>query len=403
MKSFQNMTNFFERIKTLSFWQRLFSWGSIKSLSFDAYSDFNEVKAELEKLSQENNQMSHELKALEKGETFNQDKIKEINLKNDSLDKKIEELRNTLTAKEKKISAFEQKDQEKIDRYEEKIAQLNQAHKDLQGEKERRIKEKEEEHKLEAQRLKETWSRHEIEVEGIIKGISQRHNIEYIDKEKIPFKGKPDNTVKICDEYIIFDAKSPQGDDLSNFNTYIKGQAELVQKYAKLESVKNDIFLVVPTNSIEVIKERSFSMADYRVYIITADALEPLLLNLQKIETYEFAEKLSPEDREAIFTLIGKMAHGIKRRIQVDQYFSKEFLSVLMSADNLPEDIFEGAKKVERSHKLNPPQEKRAKEIPIKDLEQTAKELQGEVHTKGINTNKDLEKVAEIPLYTTDN
>ncbi|MEZ4997303.1 MAG: hypothetical protein R2758_07535 [Bacteroidales bacterium] len=37
---------------------------------------------------------------------------------------------------------------------------------------------------------------------------------------------KPDNTIEISGEYIIFDAKSPANDDLSNFPTYIKNQAD---------------------------------------------------------------------------------------------------------------------------------------------------------------------------------
>lgn len=44
--------------------------------------------------------------------------------------------------------------------------------------------------------------------------------------EKLPFKGEPDNAIKINDEYIIFDAKSPSGDDFSNFSNYLKNQAE---------------------------------------------------------------------------------------------------------------------------------------------------------------------------------
>jgi hypothetical protein len=43
--------------------------------------------------------------------------------------------------------------------------------------------------------------------------ICSRHTFDYV--EKVPFKGDPDNTVSICGEFIIFDAKSPKGEDLS--------------------------------------------------------------------------------------------------------------------------------------------------------------------------------------------
>src|SRR5204863_5846331 len=79
--------------------------------------------------------------------------------------------------------------------------------------------------------LKQTWISHENNVKGTIRSIAQRHTIDYIDK--VPFKGTPDNTLFICDEYIIFDAKSPGGEDLKNFPSYIKDQAEKAHKYAK--------------------------------------------------------------------------------------------------------------------------------------------------------------------------
>ena len=63
--------------------------------------------------------------------------------------------------------------------------------------------------------------------------------------EKPPFKGNPDNTIKICDEFVVFDAKSPGTEDLKVFYKYIKKQAEDMKKYAKQESVKRDVFLVV--------------------------------------------------------------------------------------------------------------------------------------------------------------
>ena len=68
-----------------------------------------------------------------------------------------------------------------------------------------------------------------------------------------PFHGNPDNTIEICDEYIIFDAKCPSGDDLTNFPKYIKTQTEIVKKYASQEKVKKDIFLVSSANTIHVI------------------------------------------------------------------------------------------------------------------------------------------------------
>jgi predicted nucleotidyltransferase len=84
-------------------------------------------------------------------------------------------------------------------------------------------------------------------VENNLKAICKKNVIEYIDKEKLPFKGKPDNTIKINDEFVIFDAKSPERDELNNFGKYIKIQTESVKKYIKEPGVKKDIYLVVPS------------------------------------------------------------------------------------------------------------------------------------------------------------
>ena len=176
--------------------------------------------------------------------------------------------------------------------------------------------------------MKLQWSEHETSVEQKIKQLCQTHLIKYIDK--VPFRGNPDNAIEICDEFIIFDAKSPANDDLTNFPKYIKTQTDNVKKYANQESVRKDIFLVIPSNTIETISELTYNMGDYNVYVITTDSLEPIILSLKKIEEYEFAEQLSPEERDNICRVIGKFAHTTKRKIQIDQFFANQFIDLLV-------------------------------------------------------------------------
>ena len=51
-----------------------------------------------------------------------------------------------------------------------------------------------------------------------------------------------------------------------------------------------------------------YPLADYEVFIITVDALEPVILSLRKIEDYDFADQMNPEDRENICRVLGKFA-----------------------------------------------------------------------------------------------
>ena len=218
------------------------------------------------------------------------------------------------------------------------VASLQRIQEQIQND---RTKEVEERHQADTDRimkLKETWSTHEELVKLQIKQICSRHTIEYLDK--VPFKGSPDNTLKIADEYIIFDAKSPGSDDLSNFPQYLKIQSESVKKYVREELVKKDIFLVVPSNTLEHLEQFVFHLADYTVFIISIDALEPVILSLKKIEEYEFAEQLNPEDRDNICRVLGKFAHLSKRRIQIDSYFAKQVFELAYKCETeLPADI----------------------------------------------------------------
>ena len=142
-------------------------------------------------------------------------------------------------------------------------------------------------------------------------------------------------------------------------------------------------------------------MADYNVYIVTIDVLEPLILTLKKIEEYEFVNQLSPEERENICRVIGKFAHMTKRRIQIDHFFASQFLDILTKCEtDLPGEILEKVIEFEQSEKLNPPQEKRAKQILTQNLETVSGKIQKEAEAKAIIFPSSLQKkLKSIPLY----
>ena len=176
------------------------------------------------------------------------------------------------------------------------VEATNTLQESLTKEKERlndvRVKETE----LRMEKMKATWGEHEKDIENHLQLICRNHVIKYISQEDFPHpRNKPDNSIEIMDQMIVFDAKSPANDDLSNFPKYIKLQTESLKKYAKHDDVKKDLFLVIPSNTLQVINQFTYNIGDYNVYIITKDALEPIILSLKKIEEYEFADKLSPE------------------------------------------------------------------------------------------------------------
>ena len=244
-----------------------------------------------------------------------------------------------------------------------------------------RVKEKEEHF----DNMKKQWREHEKDVENHLQMICKNNVITYISQEEFPHpRNKPDNSIEIMDQLIVFDAKSPANDNLSNFPNYIKTQTENLKKYAKHANVKKDLFLVIPSSTLNIVDQFTYNMSDYNVYVITLDALEPIVLSLKKIEEYEFADKLSPDDRENICRVIGKFAHSTKRKIQVDQFFANEFIATLEKAKQLPEDILENVIQFENSEKLNPPMEKRNKSIITKDLKDQTEQIKKELEIREI-------------------
>ncbi len=398
----ENLNLFFSRIKELNFWQRVFSWSSIKSLSYDAYDEFKKMgttlattKSDLEKA----NNSIIKLQTEKDGLVIDVGDFRETLLlrkaEADGLREKIDNLNTELSKAKGKITKFESIEEQRTEDYKTKIVQLNKVQDDLEAERQRVIDERVNEKDKALAKMKKQWSDHELSVEQTIKSLCQKHLIKFVDKA--PFRGNPDNTICICDEYIIFDAKCPANDDLSNFPKYIRTQTESIKKYTNQEGVRKDIFLVIPTNTIDIISQHTFNMGNYNVYVITKDSLEPVILSLKKIEEYEFAEQLSPEERENICRVIGKFAHTTKRKIQIDQFFANQFIELLVKCKNdLPEDLLKSVIEFEKAEKLNPPSEKRTKQILTKDLKEKNDLINAEAKIREISIPTSFQEVQNL-------
>lgn len=314
---------------------------------------------------------------------------------------KYDQLNSQFIEAQKTLAELRQREEERIREHDGRVTELVSLKKQLEDDRIRVRAERDAEIRDEFAAMEQTWKKHEEVVEQSLRSICQRHTMEYCDKEKFPFSTKkPDNAVIIADQYVIFDAKSPKNsDELGNFPLYIKNQAEAAKKYAKEENVKKEIFLVVPANTLAYLDDFCLDMADYRVYVVTHECLEPVVLALKKIEDYQFVDQLSPEDRENICHVIGKFAHATKRRMQIDTYFFNEFLGLLKSCESLPDDILQNVVDYEKAEKMNPPMEKRKKLIPIKELEHDIKKITKEAEAHEIDVSAvTRETIETIPL-----
>jgi hypothetical protein len=363
--------------------------------------DLVNLKSKNEDLVRKIGERENETGGLRESDKKNQETIGQLkgNLLESEL--KYRQLNDQFIEAQKALAEFSQKEETRTHEHDQRITALQELKKQLDDDRLRVQQEHDEEVNKKFEEMEQTWKKHEEVVEQSLRSICQRHTIEYCDKEKFPFSTKkPDNAVIIADQYVIFDAKSPKNsDELGNFPTYIKNQAEAAKKYTKEDNVKKDIFLVVPANTLQFLDDYHLDMADYQVYVVTHECLEPVVLALRKIEDYQFVDQLSPEDRENICHVIGKFAHATKRRMQIDTYFFNEFLGLLKSCESLPEDILQKVVDYEKAEKLNPPMEKRKKLIPIKELEHDVRVSTKEAEAREIDiTAVTKEKIETIPL-----
>jgi hypothetical protein len=122
-------------------------------------------------------------------------------------------------------------------------------------------------------------------------------------------------------------------------------------------------------------------------------------------EEYEWADRLSPEDRENICRIFGKFAHVSKRRVLIDTYFIIQSMELAYKCENdLPTDILEKAMEFEKAEKFNPPIERRAKAISTAELERSLKKNQQDAAAKGISIDerKLAQGLNDVPLCTTE-
>lgn len=393
----ENLKSFFEKIKALTFWKRVFFWNTVKVLSYEAYEEYRKLSSTIESFESQLKEKDITVGNQGKELQILSARISDLLTANQKLESRISMLESDLNrvTSEKgemanRIARFEQIEQTRLEEFQKNVSNVNAIKAGLEGERQKLHEDKLREQEESFERMKQKWQNHEGTVKKTIMTICQANQIEYV--KEVPFRGKPDNTINIAGEYVIFDAKSPAGDDLENFPKYLKVQTESVSKYMKQENVKSEIFLVVPSNTADVIGQFSYRMGDYNVYIVTLDALEPIILSLQKIEDYEFAEQLTPDERENICRIIGKFAHTAKRKIMIDYFFSFQFLDIISKCNlTLPEDIYKSVVDFEKSEKLNPPQEKRSKIIPVEEILAESERLAAEAKARmsGINENID--------------
>lgn len=351
--------------------------------------DLRENKRRNEDLLQKLTDQESKIGGYKEAENKDAATIQKLTFDYNGLSQKYDLLDRQFKDAQKKIIEFEQIEGDRALQFEQRIEKVNTLQEQLENDRRRIIQQQQDQIHQQYKDMEQVWQKHEEMVELSIRNICRKVNIKYCGKEEFPYSGKPDNSVVICNQYIVFDAKSPENPErLDNFPGYLKSEADKVKKYVDGENVKKEIFLVVPANTVHRLDEFVYRVGDgITVYVVTRDCIEPIILALKKVEDYEFIDQLSPEDRENISHIIGKFVHATKRRIQIDTFFCAQNLELLDNSLSLPENIQNKLEEIERSEILNPPLEQRKKMMKIKDLEKKVKLIKKDAESRDIDVN----------------
>ncbi len=331
------------------------------------------LTAEYEAVSREMQEVRSALSSETEGRRIEAKKYTDLKVEADEIQADLSRVKEQLAAEES-VKA------ERAAEYERRVENLNTLVRQMESDHQKAAEKLKNEFAEHEQHLATSWQRHETEVAESLKSMAKKYDCVWCEKGEYPNPGTPDNVFLIGGMYTIFDAKSPKNpEELSNFPQYLKAQAEGMKKYCKHDNVRKEAFLVVPVSTLDALTTFMYDLAEYKVYIITPEAVLPIVQVLKMIEGYEFAEQLSPEDRDKLCRFIGKLSHTTKRKVQIDTYFSREFVQVLREIDTLPDEFAKEVEGYEQKAKLNPPMEKRAKMIPVADIESDVCRVENEI------------------------
>ncbi len=358
-----------QELNTIGFWKIIFRWSSIKNWLITTFLELQKVSEIAEQDHLELERVNRELFIVTSAKDVAENRLNDLNQDKAGLTAELTFLRNQLRIFESENAQLKNAEEKRYNDHQKSLETLSAFQNNIIAEKEQMKNEQQKQAIAKLESQKQTWQRHQQDVENKMRLLCEKHTIEYVDT--VPFKGDPDNTIVISDLFQVFDSKSPRGEDLSNFTTYLSKEAQNAKKYAEKKDVRSDIFFVVPSNTLSILTQTVFVFEKHSVYVIPTEALEPVLISLKKIEDFEFMGQFTPEDRENICRIIGRLVHNIKRRVQIDISLGKETMSLATDCEKLlPEEIAKEVLLIERAIKVNPTREMKGKEILLEDLKE---------------------------------
>ncbi len=248
----------------------------------------------------------------------------------------LQEKNNELTAQLSKLHA-EQKQRQQT--FEEQIAKLEQSRHALEEERLRIRREDEAEQAAQIAKRDSIWNDHESTVLALLNDLCQKPELNFktYDNKTLPegWSGglKPDFMLELLDFFVVFDAKSSRSENLANY--LAENVKKTAEKFKNAPRIYSSVFFIVPSQAIGELKKLHYFEQGFSFFIISPEALAPILASFKKIESYEFAENLTPEQRENIVNTIAELSQQINFTNALNLLSTQRGISSLQRLKNL--------------------------------------------------------------------
>lgn len=187
------------------------------------------------------------------------------------------------------------------------------------------------------------WAEHEVGVIAHLSDLCKQSELmfPFFTNVNLPkgFHGslKPDFMIEFLSQYVIFDAKVSKS---SNLAQYIADQVKkTAQKLKGNPQIYPTVFLVVPVAAIGELKKFSYYEEGVNFFIVPPQAVAPVLASLKRIEAYEFAKEMDPQERENIVDLVAHLNFHIATRNAIESYLIEHGVATLDKVQELNAEL----------------------------------------------------------------
>ena len=330
-------------------------------ISFSTKTDGDpRLKAELDRRMEEIGELKKAMKQMqsEKDEMSGKGKQLYDNYKN--LEADLKALTKERDGLEKQLAKHEAHEEQLEQKHDDKMARLESAEKALLDEKSRIRREDEERLEEEEAERDRMWAEHEISVVSMLTDLCKKPQYAFTsyDNTTLPeeegFKGnfKPDFVISFLEQFVVFDAKVSKSENISK---YIQDNVKSTAKKVKgKDNIYPTVFFVIPSEAMSELKQTAFYEEGLTFYAVSPESLAPILAIFKKLETYEFAQEMDPQERENIIDLLAHLDFHISTRNAVDFHLMQHGLATISKANDLdPELTKEVAVKKAKIRHLN--------------------------------------------------